>query len=82
MLRFLLEAWDNLAAFTVLDRREALLKLFFAPEQSGRVRQALAAIREVVPLEVLPWPSQGDNGDPSRNRPQDSGPANVDEQGL
>lgn len=56
MFRFLLEAHDNLAGFTVLDRREALLKVFFSPHQRAEVMAALHAIAEQAPLQVMPWP--------------------------
>ncbi|MEI3479629.1 MAG: DUF4911 domain-containing protein [Bilophila sp.] len=38
MFRFLLEGYDNIASFTVLDRSEALLKVFFSPHQHGEAR--------------------------------------------
>lgn len=56
MFRFLLEACDNVAAFTVLDRREALLKVFFSPHQHDTVIRTLQQIGEQVPLTVMPWP--------------------------
>lgn len=59
LFRFLLEARDNLAGFTVLDRREALLKVFFSPHQEEQVRSALDAIGTEIPLIVFPWPYEG-----------------------
>lgn len=56
LFRFLLEAHDHLASFTVLDRREALLKLLFSPHEERRVRSALADMAEVVDVVVMPWP--------------------------
>lgn len=56
MFRFLLEARDNLAVFTALDNREALLKLMFAPESRQAVIQALSEIKEDIPLEWTDWP--------------------------
>lgn len=56
MFRFLLEARDNLAVFTALDRQEALLKLMFAPENRQAVIQALSEINEDIPLEWTDWP--------------------------
>lgn len=56
LFRFLLEANDHLASFTVLDRREALLKLLFSPHEERRVRSALADMAEVVDVVVMPWP--------------------------
>ena len=56
MLRFLLEARDNLAAFTCLDRGEGLLKLIFAPESRAEVLSALAEIQKSIPIEWRDWP--------------------------
>lgn len=56
LFRFLLEASDNLASFTVLDRREALLKVLFSPHQEREVLRTLEGIGETVPLVVRPWP--------------------------
>lgn len=58
MFRFLLEAHDHLAVFSVLDRREALLKVIYSPHEDRRVRQALADMAETLPMAVLPWPVQ------------------------
>ncbi len=56
IFRFLLESYDNLACFTVLDKYEGLVKVFFSPDQDGEVQQALNAIDEVIRLEISPWP--------------------------
>ena len=56
MFRFLLETYDNLASFTVLERRPALLKVFFSPHQEQAARQALADISRTVSLDVQDWP--------------------------
>lgn len=56
LFRFLLEARDNLALFTVLDSRAALLKLLFSPHQTDDVRAALAHIAAAVPFTVEAWP--------------------------
>lgn len=56
MFRFLLEAHDHLAVFSVLDRRVALLKLIYSPHEDRRVRQALADMGETLSMEVMPWP--------------------------
>jgi len=57
MLRFLLEAWDNLALFTSLGAdpgaRETLL-LRFAPGARPEVLRFLDAARTEFPLELLP----------------------------
>lgn len=68
MFRFLLEAHDNLAGFTVLNRHTALIKVFFSPHQRGAVLEALRAMQEVIALRVRPWPTVAEpaqNGDGS-----------------
>ena len=59
LFRFLLEAYENLAFFTVLERKGALLKVVFSPQQEDAVRAALAAIGASVPLAVQDWPFPG-----------------------
>ena len=91
MFRFLLEAWDNLAGFTVLDRKEALIKVFFSPHQEAHVRRALAAVHTEVSLEFVgnampvapgarsvqqPYTGHGQRGS------EQSGAADVTEQGV
>lgn len=57
MFRFLLEAYENLAYFTVLERQAALLKIVFSPHRERYVREALAQIGETLPLSVHEWPA-------------------------
>lgn len=57
LFRYLLEAQDNLAFFTVLDPGEGLLKLVFSPHQKAQVMDALASMRDMVELEVYDWPA-------------------------
>ncbi|MEG2172279.1 MAG: DUF4911 domain-containing protein [Desulfovibrionaceae bacterium] len=57
MFRFLLEGYDNLAYFTVLERRTALLKLVFSPHREYFVREALAQIAGTVDVKIQEWPS-------------------------
>lgn len=56
MFRFLLEAYENLAYFTVLEKNPALLKLVFANESKAEVIAALGDIKRTVPLEWKEWP--------------------------
>jgi len=56
MFRFLLEAYDNLAYFTVLDAREALLSVVYSPHQEDAARRALEDIGGRLPLRCEPWP--------------------------
>ena len=59
LFRFLLEAYDNLALFTVLERKTALLKVVFSPHAEDAVRAALTEIGASVPLSVEDWPFAG-----------------------
>jgi hypothetical protein len=56
MFRFLLEAYDNLAYFTVLDAGEALLSVVCSPHQKDAVCRALEDIGSCLPLHCEPWP--------------------------
>ena len=56
MFRFLLEAYDNLAYFTVLDPSLALLKLVFSPHRARAVNYALEEIAASMVIQVQPWP--------------------------
>ncbi|MBD5539542.1 MAG: DUF4911 domain-containing protein [Desulfovibrio sp.] len=56
LFRFLLEAYENLAFFTVLERKTALLKVVFSPQQEDAVRAVLAEIAASVALTVEDWP--------------------------
>ena len=53
--RFLLEAHDNLAYFTVLDPREALLVLVCSPHQEQGVLACLDAMEQSLDLSYSPW---------------------------
>ena len=57
MFRFMLEAYDNLAYFTVLDARETLLSVVCSPHQERDVRRALEDMGEQLPLRYETWPS-------------------------
>lgn len=67
LFRYLLEARDNLAFFTVLAPGEALLRLIFSPHQKEQVLEALAAMQHLISFEVGPWPL------PSPQRPAGEG---------
>lgn len=53
IFRFLLEGYDNYALFTVIDRYEALLRVFFSPDQEKEVLLALEGISETIELDVI-----------------------------
>lgn len=59
MFRFLLEAHDNLALFTVLERRPALLMLLFAEESRNSVLEMLEEISASLPICREDWPIGG-----------------------
>ncbi|EPR44227.1 hypothetical protein dsx2_1588 [Desulfovibrio sp. X2] len=51
--RFLLEAHDNLALFTVLDKHRAALRLSFPVGLEPQVRAALARMADEIALTVI-----------------------------
>lgn len=53
MFRFLLEAFDNVAMFTVLDPKATLLKLIFSPHDEKYVREILLSMQKKVPFTLL-----------------------------
>lgn len=65
MFRFLLEARDNLALFTALDPKKALIKLMFAPESMESVIEALTEIKNDISLEWTDWPAGSYPGAPA-----------------
>ncbi len=75
MFRFLLEGYDNLAYFTVLNRHEALLKIVFSPHRERAARAALEAVRGSVPLVVEEWPFSEPAGKQCCNDLQDPLPS-------
>lgn len=56
MFRFLLETYENLAYFSVLDRKLALLKISFSPQSRKVVVDALEDIKFSAPLVYYDWP--------------------------
>lgn len=56
LFRFLLEAYDNLAIFTVVDRKRTVLKLRHAPGALQELRSALADIASIISFTILPSP--------------------------
>ncbi len=44
LFKYLLEGYDNLALFTVLDKHQAVLKVFFSPHQK---KEALATLQDI-----------------------------------
>lgn len=53
LFRWLLEAYDNLASHTVLDKHECLVRLLFSPDSSRELDEALKAISSLVPFEMI-----------------------------
>jgi uncharacterized protein YciU (UPF0263 family) len=56
--RFQMEACDNLALFTMVDKYRAVVRVIFAPNARAEALAALAAIGESVPLEVIARPQR------------------------
>lgn len=51
LFRYFLEAEDNLALMTVVDRWRAALMVRFSPHQEAEVRACLARMKSAVPFE-------------------------------
>ncbi len=54
MFRFLLEAYDNLALFTVLDKYKAILKVFYSPHEEKEVHARLKDMQSIVNFSFIP----------------------------
>ena len=59
LFRFLLEAHDNLAVFTVADPAAAILQVRFSPHQVRQVRDFLREITDLIPHEIVFCPENG-----------------------
>lgn len=53
MFRFLLEAEDNLAYMSTVDRWACVLRVVFSPHQAKAVRLYLESMRERIPFEII-----------------------------
>lgn len=56
MFRFLLEAEDNLAYVSTVDRWACVLKVVFSPHQRGAVLDYLESMRGLVPFTLVREP--------------------------
>ena len=56
MFRFLLEAEDNLAYMTVVDRWKAVLRIVFSPHQREKAMACLETIRDCVAFTRISLP--------------------------
>lgn len=53
LFRFLMEAYDNLALFTVLNKKTALIKVSFAEASRDDVLTMLADIGQTIALQTV-----------------------------
>lgn len=53
LFRFLLESYDNLALFTVIDPKKALLRVNFYEGSRQEIEETLKEINEVIELNIL-----------------------------
>ncbi|HZF61186.1 MAG TPA: DUF4911 domain-containing protein [Desulfovibrio sp.] len=58
LFRFLLEAYEHIAYFTVLENKTALLRVIFSPHREREAREALAQMAQSLPFTVAEWPKQ------------------------
>ena len=56
MFRFLLEAEENLAYMSTVDRWACVLRVTFSPHQETAVRRYLETMREKIPFVEIPVP--------------------------
>ena len=56
LFRFLLEAYDHVAYFTVLENKTALLRVIFSPHRERETRQALQQMAQSLCFSVHEWP--------------------------
>ncbi len=56
LFRFLLEAYEHVAYFSVINRHKALLKIVFSPHRTKATYWALAEIGQSMEVRLLPWP--------------------------
>lgn len=61
MFRFLLEAHENAAFFTVMERRPALLKIVFSPHCRDMVLEILKDMQKAIPFDIMEWPERKTN---------------------
>lgn len=52
LFRYLLEAEDNLAYTSVVDRKACILKLVFSPEQRKHLEEKLQNMRQIMPFAI------------------------------
>ena len=56
LFRFLLEAYEHIAYFTVLENKTALLRVIFSPHREREAREALTQMAQSLPFTVEEWP--------------------------
>ncbi len=55
MFRFLLEAYEHIAYFSVINKQKAILKIVYSPHRESAAKQMLSEIGESLEIEHLPW---------------------------
>lgn len=58
LFRFLLEAYEHIAYFTVLENKTALLRVIYSPHRERDAREALAQMTQSLPFTIEEWPRQ------------------------
>ncbi len=68
MFRFLLEAYEHLAYFSVINKQKAILKVVYSPHREDATKAMLAEIGESLEIVQLPWvSSQAPHSPPSHS---------------
>lgn len=60
--KFLLEGYDNLGNLSVVDRRKAVLQMFFGPHQRREVDEFLRAAAEHIEFTVRDLSAKPESG--------------------
>lgn len=57
IFRFLMEAVENLALFTVTDRFKGILMIRYSPHQEREFREFMDGLKEEIDIKYLPNPT-------------------------
>lgn len=57
IFRFLMEAVENLALFTVTDRFKGILMIRYSPHQEREFREFMDGLKDEIHIKYLPNPS-------------------------
>lgn len=53
VFRFIMEGWDNIGLFTVINRHKGIMLLRYSPQQWFEMQRFIEAVQSEMELEVL-----------------------------